>query len=162
MPALALVRPYAIWVRPFAPLRATLCPTARPVNPLAFEFVRTAREVVERLTETINAHDLSAGRALYAEDARLVPASGQAIDLDGLDAMMGASFAAMSDLTMRVVRWIEAGDIVVTEDLMEATAPNGSRLSVPMAHITRVVGGHIVERVAYHDTAVLMRALTGS
>jgi predicted ester cyclase len=118
------------------------------------------REVVERLNETINAHDLLAGRALYAADARLVPASGVPMDLDGLDAMMSASFAALPDLKMTVQRWVESGDTVVTEELMEATHPSGKAITLRMAHITRVVDDRIVERVAYHDTAGILRQLT--
>ncbi len=119
-----------------------------------------AREMVERLNETINAHDLAAGRALYAEDARLVPASGAAMDLDGLDNMMSASIAALPDLRMTVQRWIEAGDTIVTEELMEATHVSGRAVRLPMVHITRVVDDRIVERVAYHDTAAILRQLT--
>jgi ketosteroid isomerase-like protein len=120
----------------------------------------SAREVVERLNETINAHDLAAGRALYAEDARLVPASGVAFDLDGLDNMMRASLAALPDLAMTVLRWVEAGDTVVTEEVMNATHLSGKPVQLPMVHITRVVDGLIVERVAYHDTAGILRQLT--
>jgi ketosteroid isomerase-like protein len=119
-----------------------------------------AREVVERLNETINAHDLAAGRALYAEDARLIPASGAPMDLDGLDNMLSASFALLPDLQMTVLRWVEAGDTVVTEEVMEATHASGRRVQLPMAHITRVVDDRIVERVAYHDTAGILRQLT--
>jgi ketosteroid isomerase-like protein len=118
------------------------------------------REVIERLNETINAHDLAAGRALYAEDARLVPASGAAMDLDGLDNMMSGSIAALPDLKMTVQRWVEAGDTVVTEELMEATHVTGRPVRLPMVHITRVVDDRIVERVAYHDTAGILRQLT--
>jgi predicted ester cyclase len=118
------------------------------------------RDLVERLNETINAHDLVAGRALYAEDARLIPASGVPMDLDGLDNMMATSFAALPDLQMTVQRWVESGDTVVTEELMEATHGSGRRVHLSMVHITRVVDDRIVERVAYHDTAGILRQLT--
>ncbi len=120
-----------------------------------------ARDVVERLNETINAHDLVAGRALYAEDSRLVPASGVPIDLDGLDNMMAASIAAMPDLRMEIMRVVESGDTVVTEEVMRAThAVTGKPIELAMVHITRVVDGRIVERVAYHDTAAIIRQLS--
>lgn len=119
------------------------------------------REVVERLNETINAHDLAAGRALYAEDSRLVPATGVPIDLDGLDAMMSGSIAVMPDLRMEILRVVESGDTVVTEEVMWAThAASGKPIELPMVHITRVVDGMIVERVAYHDTAAILRQLS--
>jgi predicted ester cyclase len=119
-----------------------------------------ARQVVEQLNATINAHDLAAGRALYAAEPRLIPASGTPMNLDGLDNMMSASIAALPDLQMTVLRWIEAGDTVVTEELMEATHTTGRRVQLPMVHITRVVDDRIVERVAYHDTAGILRQLT--
>jgi ketosteroid isomerase-like protein len=118
------------------------------------------RDVVERLNETINAHDVAAGRALYAEDARLIPASGTPMDLDGLDNMLAGSFALLPDLTMTVLRWVESGDTVVTEERMDATHASGKRVQLPMVHITRVVEDRIVERVAYHDTAGILRQLT--
>ena len=36
----------------------------------------------------------------------------------------------------------------------------GRRVRLPLAHVTRVVDGKIVERVAYHDTAGILRQLT--
>lgn len=118
------------------------------------------RDVVERLNETINAHDVAAGRKLYAEGAYLVPASGQQMDQDGLDNMLTASFAALPDLKMTVLRLIESGDTVVTEEVMEATHVTGKPVRLPMVHITRVVDDLIVERIAYHDTAGILRQLS--
>jgi predicted ester cyclase len=118
------------------------------------------RAVIERLNETINAHDVAGGRALYAPDAFLVPASGQRMDQDGLDNMLAASFAALPDLKMTVLRWVEAGDTVVTEEVMEATHVSGKAVRLPMVHITRVVDDLIVERIAYHDTAGILRQLS--
>ena len=118
------------------------------------------RQVIELLNETINAHDVAAGRKLYAEDAYLVPASGQQLDQDGLDNMLAASFAALPDLKMTVLRMVEAGDTVVTEEVMEATHLSGKAVRLRMVHITRVVDDLIVERIAYHDTAGLLRQLS--
>ena len=125
------------------------------------------RAVVERLNETLNAHDLEAGRALYAEDARLIPATGRLMDLDGLCRMLEMSLTAFPDLEMQVQRWVVDGDTVVTEEVMVGThkgpfaglAPTGILVRLPMTHITRVSDGRIVERVAYHDTAGILRQL---
>jgi len=76
---------------------------------------------------------------------------------------------AFPDLRMTVQRWVEDGEVVVTEEVMEGThrgefagmAPTGRRVNLPMVHVTRVVEGRIVERVAYHDTAGIVRQLTG-
>ena len=128
-----------------------------------------ARSVVAQLNETLNAHDVSGGRRLYASDARLVTAQGRRLDLDGINAMVRLTLRAFPDLTMTVHRWVEDGDVVVTEEVMEGTqqgefagiAPTGRRVSLPMVHVTRVVEGRIVERVAYHDTAGILRQLAG-
>ncbi|HET9442771.1 MAG TPA: ester cyclase [Acidimicrobiales bacterium] len=126
------------------------------------------REVVERLVATINAHDPAAGRALFRHDARLVAATGRVLTLAGLARMLSDSVAAFPDLTVRVERWVVDGDTVVTEELMEGThggefaglAPTGRPVRLPMCHLARVAGGLIVERIAYHDTAGILRQLT--
>jgi ketosteroid isomerase-like protein len=74
--------------------------------------------------------------------------------------MMMGSIAVFPDLTMTLVRLIEAGDTVVTEELMRGTTAAGKQVEVPMAHITRVLDDLIVERVAYHDTAAITQALS--
>ncbi len=127
----------------------------------------TAREVVEQLIATINDHDVAAGRALYAPAVRAVAATGRCLDLDGLDGILHTSMAAFPDMRVEVVRWVTDGDVVVTEEVMEGThrgpfaglAPTGLRIRLPMLHITRVRDGRIVERVAYHDTAGILRQL---
>jgi steroid delta-isomerase-like uncharacterized protein len=128
----------------------------------------TPREVLERLVATINTHDAAAGRELYAPDARAVSAAGRHLDLDGVDAILHTTVAAFPDLRVQVVRWVVEGDVVVTEEVMEGThrgpfaglEPTGRPISLPMLHVTRVCDGRIVERVAYHDTAGILRQLT--
>ena len=125
-------------------------------------------EVVERLLETLNDHDLAAGRALYAQNARLVTATGQVVDLNGLDAILEHSFAAFPDLRIRLDRWATQDDTIFTEEVMTGThdgpfaglAPTGRQVQLPMVHITRVAAGRIVERVAFHDTAGILRQLS--
>jgi steroid delta-isomerase-like uncharacterized protein len=130
--------------------------------------VGEARDVVSRLVDTLNDHDVPAGRALYADDARLLAASGHQLDLDGLERMFKMSLEAFPDMRITVERWVEDGDVVVTEEVMEGThkgpfaglAPSGRQVRLPMVHVTRVAGGRIVERTAYHDTAGILRQLT--
>jgi len=125
-------------------------------------------EVVERLLETLNDHDLAAGRALYAPSPRLVMATGQILDLHGLDAMLQHSFTAFPDLRIRLDRWATNGDTVFTEEVMTGThegpfaglSPTGRQIQLPMVHITRVAAGRIIERVAFHDTAGILRQLS--
>jgi predicted ester cyclase len=124
-------------------------------------------DVIAALNATLNAHDVAAGRALYADDARLVMATGKRVDLEGLCRMLTGTLAAFPDLHMTVLRWVVDGETVVTEEVMEAThqgdfagiAPTHRRVRVPMVHVTRVRGARIVERVAYHDTAAIVRQL---
>jgi predicted ester cyclase len=97
------------------------------------------RDVVGALVTAINAHDPIASREL----------------------------GAFPDLTMRVARWLVDGNVVVTEEVMEAThrghfaglAPTGRRVRLPMVHLTTVAGDRIAERVTYHDTAGVLRQL---
>jgi predicted ester cyclase len=125
------------------------------------------REVMEKLHETINAHDPRSGRDLFDPDARIVTATGRNVTLAGLGQILLDTLTAFPDLEVRVARWIEAGDVVVTEEVMEGThqgvfaglSPTGRRVKLPICHVTRVVDGRIVERVAYHDTAGILRQL---
>ncbi len=125
------------------------------------------QDVIATLNATLNAHDVDAGRALYDVEARLVMATGKRVDLEGLCRMLTGTLEAFPDLHMTVLRWVIDGETVVTEEVMEAThrgefagiAPTQRRVRVPMVHVNRVRGGRIVERVAYHDTAAIVRQL---
>ena len=126
------------------------------------------REVMEKLHEGINAHDAMRGRDLFDPSARIVTAAGRVVTLAGLGRILADTLAAFPDLQVRVERWIEQDDIVVTEEVMEGThtgvfaglSPTGRRVKLPICHVTRVVDGRIVERIAYHDTAGILRQLT--
>lgn len=125
------------------------------------------RRVVERLNETINAHDPAGGRDLFTADARLVTATGRVLNLAGMGRLLSDTASAFPDMKVRVERWIVDGDTVVTEEVMEGThegefaglSPTGRPVKLRMCHVTRVVDGRIVERVAYHDTAGILRQL---
>lgn len=125
------------------------------------------REVLEQLHDTINRHDPLGGRDLFHPDARIVAATGRVMTLGGLARLLSDTATSFPDLVMRVERWVEQGDVVVTEEVMEGThqgdfaglAPTGRRVRLPICHVTRVVDGKIVERTAYHDTAGILRQL---
>ena len=126
------------------------------------------REVMDKLHETINAHDALRGRDLFDPEARIVTATGRVVTLAGLGRILADTITAFPDLQVRVERWIEQDDVVVTEEVMEGThrgvfagmSPTGRRVKLPICHVTRVVDGRIVERIAYHDTAGILRQLT--
>ena len=128
---------------------------------------RGAVDVVGALVATINDHDPVASRELFRSDAWVVTAAGRRLDLDGLERMLEVTLSAFPDLTMRVARWLVDGNVVVTEEVMEAThrgdfaglAPTGRRVHLPMVHLTTVTGDRIAERVTYHDTAGVLRQL---
>jgi steroid delta-isomerase-like uncharacterized protein len=125
--------------------------------------------VVEQLNATLNAHDVGAGRALYASNPVLVMASGHQLDLDGLDRLMEMTLAAFPDMRISLRRALCDGETVVTEEVLEGThrglfagiAPTGRAVRLPMVHVTVVHAGRIVERTAYHDTAGILRQLSG-
>lgn len=125
------------------------------------------REVVEKLNDSINRHDPVGGRELFADDVRIVTATARVITLAGLGRMLADSLAAFPDMSVRIERWVEQGDTVVTEEVMEGThsgpfaglAPTGRAVRLPICHITRVVDGRIVERITYHDSAGILRQL---
>lgn len=126
------------------------------------------RQVVEQLNESLNAHDVGGGRALYAEEPHLVMASGHQLDLDGLDRLTEMTIAAFPDMRINVRRCLCDGDTVITEEVLEGThkgpfagiAPTGREIQLPIVHVTVVRDGRIVERVAYHDTAGILRQLS--
>jgi steroid delta-isomerase-like uncharacterized protein len=125
------------------------------------------RAVVEELIDAINAHDVAASRRLYATNVRAVAATGRHLDVGGLDHMLEATVTAFPDAHVEVIRWVIDGETVVTEEVLQGThrgpfaglEPTGRRVRLPMLHVTRVRDGRIVERVAYHDTAGILRQL---
>jgi steroid delta-isomerase-like uncharacterized protein len=125
------------------------------------------REVLDKLHETINGHDPLGGRDLFHPDAHIVAATGRVMTLAGLARLLTDTVTAFPDLQVRVERWVEQGDVIVTEEVMEGThrgvfaglAPTGRPVKLPICHVTRVVDGRIVERHAYHDTAGILRQL---
>jgi predicted ester cyclase len=125
------------------------------------------RRVIERLNDTINARDVAGGRELFAPDARVVTATGRVLNLYGLGQLLLDRSSAFPDMKVRIERWVLDGDVVVTEEVLEGThdgefaglSPTGRRVELRMCHVTRVVDGRIVERIAYHDTAGILRQL---
>jgi len=123
--------------------------------------------VVDELNRALNDHDVQGGRGLYADDPRLVMASGHELDLDGLDRLTKMTITAFPDMHIDVRRCLVDGDTVITEEVLEGThqgpfagiAPTGRRISLPIVHVTVVRDGRIVERTAYHDTAGILRQL---
>lgn len=131
---------------------------------------RTAepRAVVEELNRVINSRDPSGGADLFAPGATMTTATGRVLDLEGMGRLLTDTLAAFPDMQVSVARWVVDGDTVVTEEVLIGThrgpfagmRPTNQTVRLPMVHVTRVVDGRIVERVAYHDTAGVLRQLS--
>jgi predicted ester cyclase len=127
------------------------------------------RDVVDRLQDAINAHDPGQARDLFHPDARFVTAAGRVLNLAGMAQLLADTAAAFPDFRVRTERWVVDGEVVVTEEVLDGThhgefgglSPTGRPVRLPMCHVTRVVDGRIAERVAYHDTAGIVRQLRG-
>ena len=128
---------------------------------------RGGRSTVELLIDAINGHDPDKACRLFSEDARVVTATGRNLDQAGLRQLLVTTMDAFPDGAVTVERWVVEGDTVVTEEVLEGThrgtfaglAPSGRRIRIPMVHVARVEDGRIVERIAYHDTAAILRQL---
>ncbi len=129
-----------------------------------------ARAVVQDLVDALNNHDIPHHRKLLAGGSKCVTATGHVLDGDGLTELVARTLRAFPDMKITVTRWIVDGDTVVTEETLEGThqgewaglSATGRPLRIPMVHVNRVVDGRIVERVAYHDSAAIVRQLRGS
>jgi predicted ester cyclase len=125
------------------------------------------KAVVEQLIAAINAHDRARWRPLFAADCRCVTATSRVLDVDALEQVFLRNLVGFPDLRVEVERWVVHGDTVVTEEVMAGThqgpfggmAATGRQVRIRMVHITRVAGERIVERVAYQDSASLLRQM---
>jgi len=125
------------------------------------------RGVVEQLVEAMNDGDEDTTRRLLSPGCRFVTATGRVLDVDGQLRLLAHTKAAFPDVRVSVERWVVDGDTVVSEELFEGThrglfaglAPTGRRVRIPVVHLSRVTDGAIVDRVAYHDSAAILRQL---
>lgn len=126
-----------------------------------------AAAVVWRLNQAVNAHDVPGARRQLAEDARVQLASGRSVDVDGYARFLQVSLVAFPDLEVEIRRCVTDDEVVVVEEVFRGThrgefaglAPTGRSVALPMVHVARVEGERIVELVAYHDTAGVLRQL---
>jgi len=89
------------------------------------------------------------------------------LDVDGQFDLLAHTVGAFPDVQISVQRWVVDAETVVTEELFEGThkglfaglAPTGRRVRIPLVHVSQIAGGRIVDRVAYHDSAAILRQL---
>ena len=125
------------------------------------------RSIVEQLVLSMNNRDYDAARQLFATNCRVVTATGRVLDVDGQFDLLAHTVAAFPDVQISVQRWVVDAETVVTEELFEGThkglfaglAPTGRRVRIPLVHVSQIAGGRIVDRVAYHDSAAILRQL---
>ena len=125
------------------------------------------RSIVEQLVLSMNNRDYDAARQLFATNCRVVTATGRVLDVDGQFDLLAHTVGAFPDVQISVQRWVVDAETVVTEELFEGThkglfaglAPTGRRVRIPVVHVSQIAGGRIVDRVAYHDSAAILRQL---
>jgi uncharacterized protein (TIGR02246 family) len=89
---------------------------------------RRPEEVDELFTKAMNAGDLEAALALWADDGSFVDEQGEVISgKEALRSTLAGFFALQPQLDLRVKKVIGAGDIAVTMGTwsMRATGPDG-------------------------------------
>ena len=117
-----------------------------------------AREVSDRYTDAINAHDADALAALYAEGAGLQEPAGEFLGREAVIQYWQRFFEAFPDLNGRDVFKAENGDTAINEwtfsgtnsgpmETPEGTIPaTGKRVTIPEHYFFyRVCGEKIVE-----------------
>jgi steroid delta-isomerase-like uncharacterized protein len=130
-----------------------------------------AREVSDRYTELINAHDAEGIGALFAEDGEFSEPGGE---FKGREAIVGywrVMFQAFPDLQGRDDFKADAGDSAFNEWTAEGThsgpfetpegaiPPTGKRVTLRGCDIVAVRGGRIYNQRAYYDQLAMMQQL---
>jgi steroid delta-isomerase-like uncharacterized protein len=131
----------------------------------------SAREISDRYTELINAHDADGIGALFADDGVFVEPEGE---FKGRDAIVGywrRMFEAFPDMRGRDDLKAEAGDTAFNEwtvggthsgplETPEGAIPaTGKRVTLRGCDLVAVRDGRIYEQRAYYDQLSLMTQL---
>ena len=131
----------------------------------------TAREVSDRYTDAINAHDEEAIAALYEDGATFSEPGGEFTDREAIAGYWRAFFDAFPDFQGRDDFKAEAGDTAINEwsvegthsgplETPEGTIPaTGRRVVVRGCDALTVRGGLIQSHRAYYDQLGLMAQL---
>ncbi len=122
-----------------------------------------AREISDRHTDLINAHDADSMGALYAEDAVFSDPSGEYRGREAIVQYWQGFFAAFPDMKGRDEFKAESGDTAINEwsaagthtgplETPEGTIPaTGMRVTLRGCDVATVRGGLIQSHRAYYD-----------
>ena len=130
-----------------------------------------ARDISDRYTELVNAHDARAIGDLYADDAVMSEPSGEFKGREAIVQYWDGFFTAMPDLNGRDEFEAEAGDTAINEwsmsgtnsgpmDTPEGTIPaTGKRVTVRGCDAITVRDGRIQSHRVYYDQLAFMTQL---
>jgi steroid delta-isomerase-like uncharacterized protein len=130
-----------------------------------------AREVSDRYTDLINAHDAEAIGALYADDGVLNDPSGEYQGLEAIVQYWEGFFQAFPDISVRHEFQAESGDTAITEwtasgtndgslETPEGAVPaTGRRVTIRGADAITVRNGRITSHRVYYDQLAFMTQL---
>jgi steroid delta-isomerase-like uncharacterized protein len=130
-----------------------------------------AREISDRYTDAINAHDAEAIAALYAEGAGLEEPAGKFMGRDAVLQYWERFFAAFPDLNGRDEFKAESGDTAINEwsfsgtnsgpmETPEGTIPaTGKQVTIRGCDVLTVRDGLIQSHRAYYDQLAFMTQL---
>jgi len=130
-----------------------------------------ARDISDRYTELVNAHDARAIGDLYADDALMSEPAGEFKGREAIVQYWDGLFTAMPDLNGRDEFEAEAGDTAINEwsmsgtnsgpmDTPEGTIPaTGKRVTVRGCDAITVRDGRIQSHRVYYDQLAFMTQL---
>src|SRR5829696_2439049 len=130
-----------------------------------------ARDVSNRYTDAINAHDAEALAALYAEGSGLVEPAGAFMGREAVSDYWSRFFEAFPDVKGRDMFKAENGDTAINEWIFTGTntgpmetpegiiPATGKSITIKGCDVLTVRGGLIVEHRAYYDQVAFMNQL---
>jgi steroid delta-isomerase-like uncharacterized protein len=143
--------------------------------PLVSKAIAAGPSIAERFAQALNAHDLEAFAALFADryvnhqaSAAAPPPAGVAPKAATV-AFFGARLTGLPDLTVSIEATVEEGDRVAASFVYEGThqgvslgvPPTGRRLRFTSCDIFRVADDRIVEHWGMGDIAGVLAQLRG-
>ena len=130
-----------------------------------------ARSTVERFYEAFNSGKLEDAHEVISENLENTDPTGTIHGWDAFLQYISAFKSAMPDATLNPKRFVESGDVVVTEGTFSGTftnplpgpqgelPPTGKSFELPFMEINEVEGGRVTRHRVYYDQLSFMMAL---